>query len=390
MTEMRQRRAAIQAARSVAPTLAGRAAEAERNRTLPSEVVEELRAAGLFRLLLPNRLGGLELDPVTVVEVIEELSRADGSAGWTVLIGNSTAFFSWLDPDVAGHLIGCGPDFVAAAMFGPTGQATLVDDDSVVVDGRWSFVSGAPHADWFQLGVFVMDGGQPRMLEDGSPDWRFAYLHRDHVVVEDTWNPAGLRGTGSHHVSVSGAQIPLSQLAAPFRTPARQEGPLWQLPFFTLVGLSMAGFPLGVARRALDEITQLATVATRGGLGAPIASDEHAQVELSRVEGAVHAARVFVLDVASDLWTTVNAGAAPTIEQRCRCSLAVQHAMRTAVDAVDVAFRFAGASVVQGDHPLQRCFRDVHVASQHIYFSSDAQKRYARFRLGIDQPLSML
>lgn len=374
----------------MAPTLADRAFEAERARTIPPDIIEDLRAAGLFRLLLPARLGGLELDPVTVVEVIEALSRADGSAGWTTLIGNSTSFFAWLDPGVAEHLVGGGPDFVSAAMFGPTGQAVPLDDGCVVVDGRWSFVSGAPHADWFQLGVLVMDGDGPRLLEDGAPDWRFAFLHRDDVVVEDTWDAAGLRGTGSHHVRVSGARIPSSQLAAPFRAAARQEGPLWRLPFFTLVGLTLAGFPLGVARRALDEITELATVATRGGMGAPIACDEHVQAELSRVEGAVQAARVFVLDAASDLWTTVNAGVDPTVEQRGRSSLAVQHAMRTAVDAVDVAFRFAGASVVRGDHPLQRCFRDIHVAAQHIYFSSEAQKRYARVRFGIDQPIAML
>jgi len=52
----------------------------------------------LFRLATPRALGGQELDPATVVETLEELCRADGSAGWTIMIGNLTAFLAWLDP----------------------------------------------------------------------------------------------------------------------------------------------------------------------------------------------------------------------------------------------------------------------------------------------------
>src|SRR3974390_454769 len=80
------------------PNLRARAAEGEALRTMPADLVERAKAAGLFRLNLPRSLGGFELDPATTVDILEQISRADGSSGWTVAIGNSTAFFSWLDP----------------------------------------------------------------------------------------------------------------------------------------------------------------------------------------------------------------------------------------------------------------------------------------------------
>ena len=98
------------------PEFRTRAAEGERLRTMPADLVRRARAGGLFRLNLPQSLGGLELDPATTAEIFEEISRADGSAGWTIVIGNSTAFFAWLDPAVAKELIGGNPGVVSTSM----------------------------------------------------------------------------------------------------------------------------------------------------------------------------------------------------------------------------------------------------------------------------------
>ena len=89
------------------PEFRARAAESEQLRTMPADLVRQAKAGGLFRLNLPRSLGGLELDPAATAEIFEEISRADGSAGWTIVIGNSTAFFAWLDPAVAKELSVC-------------------------------------------------------------------------------------------------------------------------------------------------------------------------------------------------------------------------------------------------------------------------------------------
>ena len=120
--------------------------ESEALRTMPTHLVEATKAAGLFRMAMPSALGGLELDPITIVESIEAVSHADASAGWTTLIGNSTAFFAWIDPTVAENMLGGQCDVVSTSMFAPIGRATR-DVGDVIVDGRWPFNSGCVHAD---------------------------------------------------------------------------------------------------------------------------------------------------------------------------------------------------------------------------------------------------
>ncbi len=358
-----------------------RAQEAESLRTMPPDLVRTAKSAGLFRMASPRSLGGSERDPLAIVSAIEELSYADGSAGWTVLIGNSTAFFAWLDPFVARAMLGAATDIVSTSMFAPMGRARL-DGDDFIVDGRWPFNSGCMHAEWYQVGVMVMDGDRPSIRPDGRPDARFAYFPRERAEIIDTWHSMGLRGTGSHDIEVRGLRVAVEHTAAPMLDPAAQDGALWRLGFFPLLGVLMSGFPLGVARRALDELAQLAPTKRRGASSSHIADDPHVQFEVGRAEAALLSARAFVTEALGEVWDAVCLGAVPSDEQLGRTGLAVQQAMHAAITAVDIAFGFAGAGAVYSGHPLERCFRDLHTANQHIAFSGEGFRAYARTRFG--------
>ena len=120
--------------------------------------------------------------------------------------GNSTAFFAWLDPEVARELIGDDPDFVSTSMWAPLGHAAPDGSGRFAVSGRWPFNSGCPHAAWLQVGVMVTGTDSPR--RDGAPDWRFAFVPGRAAQIEDTWDAMGLRGTGSHHLSLAGLAVP--------------------------------------------------------------------------------------------------------------------------------------------------------------------------------------
>ena len=157
--------------------VSARADEAERAGTMPVDLVDRFRRAGLFRALQPRALGGFELEPQAFVELIEELSRADGSAGWTATIGaGGSAFAAWLEPAVARQTFGPDADFTSATVFAPTGRLVPVDPRGYSVSGRWPFASGCRHAEWFVMGGFVFDGDAPRMVPDRGPDWRLAWF----------------------------------------------------------------------------------------------------------------------------------------------------------------------------------------------------------------------
>jgi alkylation response protein AidB-like acyl-CoA dehydrogenase len=389
-TKTSEREAVLRAADELAPVLSARAGEGEALRTMPGDLAATAKRAGLFRLALPKSLGGLELDPLTIVEVIETLSRGDGSAGWTILIGNASAFFAWLDPAVAKEMIGDNPDFSSTSMFAPMGQARPDGEHDFTISGRWPFNSGCLHSEWLQVGVFVMDGAIPRFRADETPDWRWAFVEAEAAEIEDTWDSLGLQGTGSHHLTLTDERVPETHMAAPLFEPARHDGPLWRLPLFGLTAIIMVGFPLGVARRALDEFTDLARSKFRGAPTETVAQDGFAQVQLARAEAEVQSARSYVYDVVGRLWETCLAGDEPDLQQRARMLLATNQAVRAGVDAVDTLFRLAGAEGVYTGQPLERCFRDLHTANQHIIFSSNRDKMFSKLQFGIDQPAYLI
>lgn len=380
----------LDAARSLAPDLSERALENEQRRTMAPDLIDKMRAAGLFHLGLPAELGGLECDPVTIVETIEELSRADGAAGWIASIGNGTTFFAWLDPAVAEEIVSHRADFVTAGAFAPTGTARP-DGDDLVVDGRWTFVSGCSHADWFFTGVMVTDGEQPRQLPSGRPDWRWAVYPANDATIHDTWHVAGLRGTGSHDVSAQGVRVPAERTMMPFFEPARFDGPLYRLPFATLLMSMFAGIPLGIARRALDEFTALAARKSRGMAGgAAMVEDAAIQVELARAEAAVRSARALVVESVGAAWETVLAGDELGVAARADVVLATVNAARSGRAAVDAVFGMAGASALFDDNPLQRCARDLMAATQHLALSLGQWKTVGRVLCGLDPESQMI
>src|SRR3954447_15176046 len=288
--------------------------EGEASRTMPSHLVEATKGAGLFRMAMPAALGGLELDPITIVESIEAVSHADASAGWTTLVGNSTAFFAWLEPTVANDMLGGNSNVVSTSMFAPMGWARR-DGGDLVIEGRWPFNSGCVHADWYQVAVVVMNDCQPEVRADGRADVRFAMFPSDGASIIDTWHSLGLRGTGSHDIEVHDLRIPIEHTAAPMLDDPTGSGPLSRLGFFPLLTVLMSGFPLGVARRALDELAQLASTKRRGTSTVPIADDSRVQYDIGGADAALLAARAFLVDVLGDAWMTVTTGAALSSEQ---------------------------------------------------------------------------
>lgn len=381
----------LDAVRALAPDLSARAAEAEALGTMPADLVRRVEAAGLFRMVRPRALGGLELDPAGFVEVVEELAHADGSAAWTVLIGSTAcALFGRLEPEVARAMLLDRPEAAATCVFAPGGTAVPDGDGRYVVSGRWGYNSGCRHSAWLQVGVMVTDGGRPRVTEDGTPDHRLAFVPARDAEILDTWDVAGLRGTGSDDLVVRDVRVPAERMIR-LADRGRHDGPLSRLPIYTLIQVSAMGFPLGVARRALDEFTDLARSKMRGATARwSVADDSHVQVELGRAEATLAAARAYVHDAVRRLWDVACAGEDPGIDVRAGVGMATQHAMRAATSVVDTVFTHAGGSAVHAASPLQRCFRDIHVAAQHIFFAADADRRYGRLRLGIEQPTTML
>lgn len=375
----------LDTARAVAAELDGRGEEIEQARTLPADLVTRFREAGLFSMALPAAFGGLECAPLTVVEVVEEISRADPSAGWSVLIGQGAGFLAWLAPSVAADLVAAHPAPVIASSMAPAGRGEEVDG-GYRLTGRWPFTSGCVHSDLLMAGFVVTRDGRPATAPGGAPVQRMAFVPATEVDVIDTWRVAGLRGTGSHDVAVRGSVVPAELTADPFFEQARQPGPLYGASMFSFLMTMMAGFPLGVGRRALDEFHLAAHRRTKQPAGTSMAEEPVTQAAILRCESALRAARALVVEALGAVEAAVMSGNGAPPPVRARLAGAVVHAMTTARDVVETAFHSCGASSLYARHPLQRLFRDIHAASQHVAFGQEAVKRLGRIELGLPAP----
>ncbi|GLF95479.1 acyl-CoA dehydrogenase family protein [Streptomyces yaizuensis] len=362
----------VEEAVRLAATLPGRALEVEAGRTVPADLVAELREAGLFSLMTPASSGGLETDPLTLVRVVEELSRGDAATGWTVLIGQGAGYLAWLDRDAAQEITDSTPAPLITGSMAPLGTAADTGADGIRLTGRWPYTSGCGLADHLVAG-YRPAGGAPR----------FALLPSAAVTVHDTWHVAGLRGTGSHDMEATDVLVPHRFTFDPFG-PAREEGPLYRLPYMTYLLVAMAGFPLGAAGRIVDEYRDI-VLRKRNTERTLLAETPIVQAEIARCDAAVGAARAFVQEAVGQVWAETQDGVAAR-RTRARLTGAVQHAMRVTLDVADSAMRACGASQLYDRAPLQRYFRDVQTAAQHIAYGLEAQRRVGSVLLGQDVP----
>lgn len=375
----------LQRSRSLSACIDEHAQEGERARRVPDEVFDLISSAGLTSLTLSRSLGGSELDPVSAMAIIEEISRADGSTGWVTMILNGSLAADWLDPDAARAMVASG-DFHLAGMFGPLGKATP-DGDGFRLTGLWPFNSGSVHATWVMGGCFVMDGDRPATRTDGRPDWRFAFFPAAASEIHDTWHASGLRASSSHDVSVTDLFVPAAHLAAPMFDPQRQPGPYANFTFFARLTPLMVAFVLGVARRAIDEATSLCRHKSRAG-NPPLIEDAAVQLDLLRSEHDLRAARTYALDAAARAWESACSGRPLTIDERLDIRFAASNAFDVGIRVVDRCFRLGGGGALYDHSPLQRCWRDMHAASHHLFNSDPVMREYGAVFLGL-QPDSI-
>jgi len=357
-----------------------RADEATIAGTVPADVIGLLESEGMFRMALPRGLGGLEADPVSMVRSAEALAHADGSSAWTVMLGNLSLLLAWLDQDVAASLLGGRPGQPVSASFAPNGRG-VEENGGYRVSGRWRYVSGSPHAGMLVLCFVVTGSGGAAPGE--RPVLRFGVVPADAVQVVSTWNDAaGMRGSGSHDVVVDGVYVAAECTLMPFFEPPVANGALYRMPFFTIIRSLIVGVPLGAARRALDELTAFCQNKIRDS--APLVEDQDVQIRLAEAEAALRAGRTYVLEMTERTWAAAREGREVSHALRTEYTLAAQFAMRSAVRVVDLAFEIAGVSAALSGDVIQRCWRDVNVASQHATFSRNRWRGAGKALLGLE------
>jgi alkylation response protein AidB-like acyl-CoA dehydrogenase len=351
--------------------------EGERIATLPAPTVAAMHAAGLFALKLPAVLGGAEADPVTQIDVIEALSTIDACAGWCLMVGATTLTLPgvFLDDGAVATVFGEGALPLAAGVYMPTGRAVPAAG-GYRVTGRWAYASGIRHAAWVS--------GTAQVVRDGAPtgERRCFVVRTSDVKVHDIWDVAGLRGTGSCDFSVEDLFVADDFTWDIERAAPRRGGVVYRLGLPGFVANEHAAFALGVARRALDAIVELAASKGRGVAPALVANRPTFQRYVGEAELRLRGARALAVELNEAAWRTVSGGGALTGRHHAELRGVAVHATETALDVVTRAFRYAGGAALYRESPLQRCLRDLNAGAQHFMVSDSAYEALGQFVLG--------
>jgi alkylation response protein AidB-like acyl-CoA dehydrogenase len=352
-------------ARTLAPRIVASRDDAEEMRQTPPALAKAIADAGLYQMFLPQSVGGMELPPLAAFEAVEELSKADGSVGWCAMIASDVAMITgWLPTETLRKMVGSPPDFRAAGSLRPQGKAWPVDG-GYRVKGQWNFASGIMHANWLYCPTIIMDGEKPQMTPAGTPKVRAMWLPIEDAQIIDTWQTIGMRGTGSQDFIIDDKFVPEDRTCF-IAEPPVEKGALFNPRLFLVtLWVTTAGNALGIARGAIDTFVDIALRDASTQSTALLRDRPHVQSRVGTAEAILNAARAYVVHAVDTAWQAVREGEPDPSRKIADARLAITHAIHEAVRVVDIIFHAAGTNAIYTRNPLERHFRDAHVAVQH-------------------------
>ena len=374
-------------AKALIPQLRDRAARTEELRRLPPETERDLHEAGLFRIVQPKRVGGSEFDYVALVDCAEILGKADASVAWNFA---NLASHHWMlgmfDKRAQDRVWDKDPNVLIASSFiFPAGRARKLEG-GYQLRGRWPFSSGVASCEWNMLASVVF----PEDEVDGI-EYRIFLLHRDQYNIVDTWDAAGLRGTGSNDVEVKDAvvadelSVAVNDLAGgPTPGSAVNPNALYALPAFSLFPYVLSGVALGNAQACLDDYIDVARHRASTSNRAKLGDMQSTQIKIAEASAKIDAARLIMRSRCIEAMTDARRGQIPDMATKTGLRRDGAFSVNLCTEAVSLLFAASGARGLFTSGALQRQFRDAHAINSHLAFNFDAAgTNYGRVALGL-------
>ncbi|HLH77688.1 MAG TPA: acyl-CoA dehydrogenase family protein [Candidatus Binataceae bacterium] len=377
-------------ARELIPVLRERAPRAEQIRQVPEETIRDFIEAGFFKILLPRRYGGFELDFGTAqIQIAGELGRGCGSSAWVCTVLAVQGFLSAMFSRQAQDEVFESPDnLVCCSYRGERSQIEPVPG-GYRISGHWKFASGVDASQWALLGGAIRRATGPEIV------W-FLAPARDYEV-RDEWFTTGLRATGSKDIIMNGRFVPEHRVT-PLRLLAEGKGPgaavnpchIYRLPVLGTIAMNLSTAALGIAQGAVDVYCAQAR-AQKPGLGGVRRADIEAnQLQIAEAAASVDCGRALLRADAAQMNDTLRTGAALSAEQRSRFRRDVAFVGAQFVHAVDILQNINGAHGIFDGNPIQRAFNDLVAMRTHAGLQwRPGGLNWGRVALGLEPTLEL-
>lgn len=379
--------AMIARARALIPRLRDRASRTEELRHLPPETERELHESGLFRILQPKRVGGAELDYVSLVDCADAIGQGDASAAWNLA---NLASHHWMlgmfDKRAQDSIWNKDANaLIASSFIFPAGRARKIDG-GYVLRGSWPFSSGVDSCEWNMLASVVATDDEADGIQ-----YRLFLLNKSDYKITDTWKAAGLRGTGSNDVEVNDAFVAEPMTVAvndvaggPTPGSAANPNPLYALPVFSLFPYVLSGVALGNAQACLDDYVEVARHRASTYNRAKLGDLQSTQIKIAEASAKIDAARLIMRSACIAAMANARRGYVPDMAGKTKLRRDGAFAVNLCTEAVSLLFAASGARGLFTSTALQRQFRDAHAINSHLAFNFDAAgTNYGRVALGL-------
>lgn len=364
----------IDRARQLAVKVAERADEIDEGRQIPADLAGELADAGLFRLLVPKSLGGVEIEHPAFVEIVRIFAQADASTAWCINQNNIFAIDSARMPvETARKIWGDRRGIVAN---GPPSRDTsaVPAERGYRLSGHWDFSSGSSHSTWLAaLAPVEGQTGGPRMFLVPKAD----------ATMLDTWHVNGLRGTASFSFELADHFVPESHtyLAS---DAAHEDGPILVIPWTLLFAIGFATISVELARACLDDAIELAGRKTQLGVSGAMIDRSTVHRQIGENEAILRAADAYLRRSAAALWDSACKRGEVEMDDRVEARMASTYAIRQASEVVDSAYEMFGSDAIFKRNLLQRRYQDMHVIAQQIQGRATNFETAGRYFLGLE------
>jgi 3-hydroxy-9,10-secoandrosta-1,3,5(10)-triene-9,17-dione monooxygenase len=385
----------VAAAEAIAANLPTRQEETDRLCKLPDSTLREIEDAHLLDILTPAAYGGQEASFQTLMDCVVALSKGDGAVGWVVslLCGGAWTTAAFYDQETASSFFSSGENVHFVSTFQPKSAKARRTPEGLVIDSAtWSFTSGVRHAGWVTVGVPLFDdGGQ--LVEQVA-----ATVPVSDVEILDDWDTVGLRGTGSNSISVSGVFVPNARLVnvatalgGTFASAHLESHALYRMPLIPFIFTKLAFTGLGIAKAFVDEFAELSP--RRGILHTRYGKQSEAAVthlQVGEATAKIECAELLLRKCVKDLEDAAVDAVPLSLPVRAATRRNAAYASQLTRETVEMLANASGGSFAFAGHPLNRLWRDAHVASLHAGLNpASALELYGRVRLGLDPETHM-
>ncbi len=350
--------------------------EFDRQAYVSQDMINKLKVLGVYRAFVPKRFGGDEKSPREFCELIERLSKADGSVGWVASFGMSPAYLGSLPEETLKVLYKDSPDIVFAGGIFPPQPAEIVDN-GVMVKGRWKFSSGCMGADILGVGI------SPRKDNETHGLPRMAVMPAHQAKIDMTWDTVGLKGTGSHDLVVENVYVP-KEWTFVRGEPSKLPEPFFKYPSLSLATQVLTAVGIGVASAALEEFKKLAPGKASITGGSEIANRPVTQYEFAQVEAEFLAARTWFYQTIDVVWNEILQDRKPTTQQISDMRLSATHAARVSARVARKIQMLAGMTAIYTNNPFSRFVNDANVVTQHAFMGDATLQNAGSISFGLD------